>query len=100
MSGKAINTQYQIPQQRGDLRLQRAAANDTRYTQQTSARLQVQQVYYNDINSRPAEAEVAPAHVRGGGTNPAFSEVEPFLRQVGTWMEFNRKEVAGNGRIS
>ena len=100
MSAKQINTQYQIPQGRGNLNAYQPAADDPRFAAQTSARLELQQVYYNSVNAqRPVEATQAD-HVRGGAEHPTFSQVEPFLYEVGDWMEFNRKEVTGNGWVS
>lgn len=100
MSAKPINTQYQIPQGRGSLNVYQPAGDDPRFAAQTAARLELQQVYHSDVNSqRPAEMDQAE-HVRGGIEHPTFSQVEPFLYEVGNWMEFNRKEVTGNGWIS
>ena len=100
VSAKQINTQYQIPQGRGSLNAYQPVADEPRFAAEASARLELQQVYYNSVNAeRPVEV-IQAEHVRASAEHPTFSQVEPFLYTVGDWMEFNRNEATGHGKVA
>lgn len=99
MPEKIINTQFQIPQQQGSFGVYQPDEADPRYAQQVAARLQLQQVYHTDVQSARPVVD-ADQSVRGGAEHPTFSQIEPFLYEVGDWLAFDRKEVSNNGWIS
>ena len=87
MQGKTPNAQFRIPGQQGVFGVYQSSDSD-----QLSARLQSQQVFYTDA---PSEW-IANNGITQSSEHPTFAQVEPFLYSVGDWLAFDRKEVNDN----